>query len=425
MKNWIDWLNTMIEFTVVAEFFFLFSATRVFRKKRVILYGVASLIFSSIIAFFHLQILPVNFSMFILATFILIYDMPFIDGIVCVCSAFLCALFLEMTFDSLLPITLLHTDYGNLIANTVMLCCSSFLWIFCKKRNSDIPISRLIQRYRIPVLLILLFSSILGQIYVLQLSVFWTYLPGVIAVLLVFMVVFSLVLYVHYSKQAYAAKEELYQKNIATTEMIIDSYRTQIHNNKAHLDHLSGIINTSPSLTSAKEQVNNYLGHLRQSQETSSLIYSIEDPLLRAVLYGAYANCVEKDIDFRLEMSPLLPSFPLKDFELVEVVDNLIANAIDSTVTNKDNRSITIRLIADAYTNHLAVLNYYSGVAPDTSLILQKGFSTKSGSHLGFGLSSITEILKPYHMVLNCEVDVAVQQICFSFEYLQPQYGDE
>ena len=47
MKNWIDWLNTMIEFTVVAEFFFLFSATRVFRKKRVILYGVASLIFSS------------------------------------------------------------------------------------------------------------------------------------------------------------------------------------------------------------------------------------------------------------------------------------------------------------------------------------------------------------------------------------------
>lgn len=127
MKNWIDWLNTMIEFTVVAEFFFLFSATRVFRKKRVILYGVASLIFSSIIAFFHLQILPVNFSMFILATFILIYDMPLIDGIVCGCAAFLCALFLEMTFDSLLPITLLHTDYGNLIANTVMLCCSSFL----------------------------------------------------------------------------------------------------------------------------------------------------------------------------------------------------------------------------------------------------------------------------------------------------------
>lgn len=425
MKIGIDWLNTIIEFSVVAEFFFLCSAARVFRKKRIILYVTASLGFSFIIAFFHLQILPVNFSLFIISTFILICDMPFIDGVVCGCSAFLCALFLEMTFDSLLPVTLLHTDHGNLIANIVMLCCSSFLWLFCKKRNSDIYISRLIQRYKIPVLIILLFSSILGQIYVLQLSVFWAYLPGLIAVLLVLMVVFSLVLYVHYSKQAYAAKEDLYQRNIATTEKIIDSYRTQVHNSKAHLDHLSGIVNSASTLETAKEEVNNYLGHLNRSKETSSLIYAVEDPLLRAVLYSAYANCVEKEIGFCLEMSPLLPSFPLKDFELVEVVDNLMKNAIDSTVDNKDNRSITIRLIADAYTNYLAVLNYYSGDTPDTSLIIQKGFSTKGGSHLGLGLSSITEILKPYHMTLNCEVDVAAQQICFSFDYLQAQLGDE
>ena len=104
-------------------------------------------------------------------------------------------------------------------------------------------------------------------------------------------------------------------------------------------------------------------------------------------------KCKQNNIDFQFSTTDLLPNFPLKDFQLVEIMENLTANAIEHNMTLPSiERKLSISFYALDGRNEITVTNPVRDIQMDLSDMLRYGYSSKDSNHSGLGLFNIKQL---------------------------------
>ena len=171
--------------------------------------------------------------------------------------------------------------------------------------------------------------------------------------------------------------------------------RTQTHEYSNKLHTLAGLI----QLGSHQEALDLIGRETSGYQELlGTLAETVPDPLLSAIILGKYNRAQELRINFQLDPESRMIDIPKKinREKIVTILGNLLENALEAAQENTSGKR-TVQISMTDFGNDLIfeVEDSGSGIEDESvDLSLQHGFTTKSGTGRGIGLSLVHENLK-------------------------------
>ena len=171
--------------------------------------------------------------------------------------------------------------------------------------------------------------------------------------------------------------------------------RTQTHEYSNKLHTLAGLI----QLGSHQEALDLIGRETSGYQELlGTLAETVPEPLLSAIILGKYNRAQELRINFQLDPESRMIDIPKKinREKIVTILGNLLENALEAAQENTSGKRI-VQLSMTDFGNDLIfeVEDSGSGIEDESvDLSLQHGFTTKSGTGRGIGLSLVHENLK-------------------------------
>ena len=171
--------------------------------------------------------------------------------------------------------------------------------------------------------------------------------------------------------------------------------RTQTHEYSNKLHTLAGLI----QLGSHQEALDLIGRETSGYQELlGTLAETVPEPLLSAIILGKYNRAQELRIIFRLDPESRMIDIPKKinRGKIVTILGNLLENALEAAQENTSGKRTVLLSMTD-FGNDLIfeVEDSGSGIEDESvDLSLQHGFTTKSGTGRGIGLSLVHENLK-------------------------------
>ena len=185
----IDYINCLLEFSSVL-FFFLIFITFTPSKFEFTRYYICAAFLSLLFVFFSTSLL-FNVSSFMFLPLVS-FRQKSRDQIILMAISVMCVIYLEFMLYSLIPVFLLQTNLGNLLVNLIILILLFSFFVLARKKEYYEILNPFLFSHKISILIFLLFTVLLGHSYLSRLSVFWTYLPGVISLAL-FIIIFSFI----------------------------------------------------------------------------------------------------------------------------------------------------------------------------------------------------------------------------------------
>jgi sensor histidine kinase regulating citrate/malate metabolism len=128
---------------------------------------------------------------------------------------------------------------------------------------------------------------------------------------------------------------------------------------------------------------------------TDSVVGSVGEPALTALLLGKAAQAAERGIDFRIAEDATWPrdTTPVRD--VVTIVGNLIDNAFDAVTPESGDRRVEVSSRVEGAHVVLSVADSGPGLPPDAvDQAFRRGFSTKeqgSAGRRGIGLALVAQ----------------------------------
>jgi sensor histidine kinase regulating citrate/malate metabolism len=128
---------------------------------------------------------------------------------------------------------------------------------------------------------------------------------------------------------------------------------------------------------------------------TDSVVGSVGEPALTALLLGKAAQAAERGIDFRIAEDATWPldTAPVRD--VVTIVGNLIDNAFDAVTPESGDRRVEVSARVEGDHVILSVADSGPGLPPDAvDQAFRRGFSTKeqgSAGRRGIGLALVAQ----------------------------------
>lgn len=171
--------------------------------------------------------------------------------------------------------------------------------------------------------------------------------------------------------------------------------RTQTHEYSNKLHTLAGLI----QLGSHQEALDLIGRETSGYQELlGTLAETVPEPLLSAIILGKYNRAQELRINFQLDPESRMIDIPKKinREKIVTILGNLMENALEAAQENTSGKRM-VQLSMTDFGNDLIfeVEDSGSGIEDESvDLSLQHGFTTKSGTGRGIGLSLVHENLK-------------------------------
>ena len=417
-----DFINTMLELSSVL-FTYLILTQISLRKSNIFLYFILSIPLSLLFASIDHPISFINFTLIALLQVIsLRHALSLSERFLFSSITFLLVGYLEFMAYSLMPTSWLQTDFANYISNIPILILTSCLYYISRRFHISNILRTYVIKFKFWILGLLLFTLLFGQSYLSRLSAFWTYLPGFVTLCIFLLIVFIIAISIHYSRSADRLRANAYEKHAESLDQFMHLLRKNNHDYKHHIHHITNQIETAADLQTLRTDIRDYVQQLDADRSVASQLQSIEQPLFRSVLYGAYLRCQTENIPVSLTTTDLLPTFPLKDYQLVEVLENLLSNAIEHNLKlEPENRSLTISLSVCCsgllQENTCTITN---SVMPTFTLEDLKSTSkhtSNSAAIHGIGLASVKEILADYHIPLYVQLNAEQHLVSFSFSY--------
>ena len=171
--------------------------------------------------------------------------------------------------------------------------------------------------------------------------------------------------------------------------------RTQTHEYSNKLHTLAGLI----QLGSHQEALDLIGRETSGYQELlGTLAETVPDPLLSAIILGKYNRAQELRINFQLDPESRMIDIPKKinREKIVTILGNLLENALEAAQENTSGKRMVQLSMTDFGKDLIfEVEDSGSGIEDESvDLSLQHGFTTKSGTGRGIGLSLVHENLK-------------------------------
>ncbi|WP_244895409.1 ATP-binding protein [Evansella clarkii] len=192
-------------------------------------------------------------------------------------------------------------------------------------------------------------------------------------------------------------------EELSKVKQYSEALRVQTHEFSNKLNTISGLL----QLERTKEAVEFINKESKKQQEwIHFLINSVKDSYVSAVLLGKLNRAHELGIKMTIHPdSELLAPLTERQREgLVTVLGNLLENAYDAVRESENDQQISIFFTDIGQEILFEIEDSGPGITDeDADRIFQKGFTTKKGSHRGFGLSLVQQVLQELNGSLTLE----------------------
>lgn len=192
-------------------------------------------------------------------------------------------------------------------------------------------------------------------------------------------------------------KEEqlkIYENYLPIIDELMNELRAKQHEFDNHIQALRMLTVTSKDFKCIVKSMNDYIDDLEEDNILRDLV-KLDNKVLAGLLYSKIKRAEELGIDFEIIIKDYGFKVPLKDYELVEVIGNLINNAFETGV---EDNSVTLELKKEEDMNVIEARNKHPYLNIKTiNKFFMEGVSTKSSTGRGFGLYNVKEITNKYN----------------------------
>lgn len=192
-------------------------------------------------------------------------------------------------------------------------------------------------------------------------------------------------------------------EELSKVKQYSEALRVQTHEFSNKLNTISGLL----QLDRTEEAVEFINKESKKQQEwIHFLINSVKDSYVSAVLLGKLNRAHELGIKMTIHSdSELLTPLTERQREgLVTVLGNLLENAYDAVRESENDRHISIFFTDIGHEILFEIEDNGPGITDEIAdRIFQKGFTTKQGSHRGFGLALVQQVLQELNGSLTLE----------------------
>ena len=173
--------------------------------------------------------------------------------------------------------------------------------------------------------------------------------------------------------------------------LVTNNLQKREHEFKNELNTLLSLIEKPGEYTNT--MIKRYIKELYEEEISQSRYAVIADNATISYLLLRYQNIAnQKDISLAINSRTPFPHYPLREKELLEIVSNLMNNAIEATIALPVSERY---ILAEFLDNEIAIQNTFSEEKTQITIdqMRQGGFSSKNLGR-GYGVSNVLDILE-------------------------------
>ncbi len=253
------------------------------------------------------------------------------------------------------------------------------------------------------------FKYLLLNIFVILISVWFYWLidmDGIlnniigIFILSTGMIYINLIMLREEIKREHEEKQmKIYEDYLPVIDELMVKLRAKQHEFDNHIQALYMLGLTNTNYEDFMSSMKAYIDELKYSNDLSDLI-KLDNKILAGFLYSKIKKAKEIGVEFEIIIEDYGFRSQLKDYELIEVVGNLINNGFE---TEAVDNVVVLKLKKEKDMDIIEIRNKHPYLELDyITKMFNKGFSTKSNISRGYGLCNIKKIVNRY----NEEIEV-------------------
>ena len=190
---------------------------------------------------------------------------------------------------------------------------------------------------------------------------------------------------------------ETYNKYNSVILNLIDEIKSRQHDFKNHFSTIYGMVLTYDE-KELRHELKNYLESLQESLSNTEEYIYMGSKVFAAVIYVKVREAKQKNINFSFNIEDNTIKFPLRGYELSEVLNNLIDNSFQAVISmESDKKNVYLKITQNEKEKCIEVGNtkpdMFEKVIPN---IFHKGFTTKKEEGHGYGLYNVKKIVQRY-----------------------------
>ncbi len=197
-------------------------------------------------------------------------------------------------------------------------------------------------------------------------------------------------------------------------QALIDDIRLRQHEFDNHINAIFSLHYTCDSYEKLVKAQNEYSHELIKENRYNKLLKA-GSPLLIGFLYGKFVEIERLGIKLSYQVSVSDFNINVPTYKLVEILGNLIKNAVEAMQNTEIYRAINIVVIEIGGTLEIEVRNTSEFIEYcEIEKFFKKGFS-KKGNNRGLGLYNVKSICNEYSLKIYCENKKIDNENWFSF----------
>jgi two-component system sensor histidine kinase AgrC len=209
---------------------------------------------------------------------------------------------------------------------------------------------------------------------------------------------------------------ELNREYYPIFDNILHDVRRKQHEFKNHLNAIYGICYLTDTDV-LKNELKKYIKFLNYTLKDIDDIININNKVLAAVIYSKLCEAKNKQIKFSYTINIDINNFIINEYELVEVLSNLLNNAFEAVNDlSKNEKIVYLKLDKEQKYYFIEIGNKGLKIDPNNiNKIFKKGFSTKNKNIRGYGLYNVKTIVESYggHIQVSLENGYTIFKILF------------
>ncbi|GAA0182027.1 hypothetical protein SH2C18_44730 [Clostridium sediminicola] len=366
------------------------------KKSKIIALIAFSVIFSFVFNNFNLPMRAVTVAIYEIILLKILFQINFVAAIFDYFTAFI-FVYIFQVFVMLVMQLLKVNINENIFINGVIM--SIGVLIISLVVYKYVPINKITDMYIKEDMLVNFISIIIIFPFMIH-SFIWDssiteglgYLPlilsGIIIWTLLVIIVFYEIIKIRENKKVI----EIYNEYNPLLQNLMNELKGKQHDIRNHLHAIYGIAEHE-----GNDEIKDYIDNLVQSFSEKDKLINTGNIIISSLIYSKSNIANSKNIDFKFNYEKPIPVYPLKDYEITEVIGNIIDNAIEATESvDKKDKKIVINMKNEEELKVIEVQN--TGVLLNNiekNKFFKIGFSTK-GKKRGYGLYNVQKIVKSY-----------------------------
>jgi two-component system sensor histidine kinase AgrC len=292
----------------------------------------------------------------------------------------------------------------NLIGGLELLVLSAIIYKFLNVNIYNLKIVDLLKKSKFFAFNLILYILALQIVIVYNNKFSSKYFVPLIGVLFIYLIISILLSFDGEKIKEQAIQIETYEKYSPMLFELIAEIKSRQHDYKNHINTIYGIVQTEDE-SNLKVSMEQYLTSLNNSFVKLDKNIVIDNKIVVAIIYAKDIMAKSKNIEFIYNINCSLKDIKLQDYEISEVLNNLIDNAFEAVENEQDKQ---VFLSISYINNNYIIETENKGLKLKTNevnKICNNGFTTKGDRNHGYGLYNVKRIIESYNGKIQLNVN--------------------